>query len=111
MKKAISVWMIVVLISVITFIVLAITSNPARANDDNEHSCPVVPPIVNTIYVDKTVTRTIEVPTIKIIKVEVPVYETQTVTNDPKTIRTMMKVTHDRYLALLAMYKALKSKK
>ena len=68
-------------------------------------------PVTNTVYVDRVTARTTEVPVIKVIKIEVPVYETQTVTSDPKTIRAMMKVTHDRYLALLAMYRALKAHK
>ena len=72
---------------------------------------PVIQTVTNTVYVDKVTARTVEVPVTKVIKIEVPVYETQTVTSDPKTIRAMMKVTHDRYLALLAMYRALKAHK
>lgn len=67
--------------------------------------------VTNTVYVDRAVAHTVEVPVTKIVKVEVPVYETMTVTSDTKTIRAMMKVTHDRYLALLAMYRALKAHK
>ena len=68
-------------------------------------------PVTNTVYVNRVTARTTEVPVTKVIKIEVPVYETQTVTSDPKTIRAMMKVTHDRYIALLAMYRALKAHK
>ena len=70
---------------------------------------PVIQTVTNTVYVDKT--HNVEIPVTKIVKVEVPVYETMTVTNDPKIVRAMMKVTHDRYVALLAKYRELKAKK
>ena len=120
MKKFLYTWGTIVVIGVLTLIVLAVTSSNAHAEDD---SCPVVPPVINTVYVDRPVDHTIyvdrpvsvvhytQVPVEKIVYVEKPVYETNPVTNDPKTIRAMMKVTHDRYLALLAKYRALKPRK
>ena len=100
-------------------VVAALTLAPsfAYASEAPEVHPPVIKTVyvdrivTNTVYVDRAVTHTVEVPVTKIVKVEVPVYETMTVTSDMKTIRAMMKVTHDRYIALLAMYRALKGRK
>ena len=120
MKKFLYTWGMIVVIGVLTLILLAVTSSNAHAEDD---SCPVVPPIINTVYVDRPVDHTVyvdhpvsvvhytQVPVDKIVKVEVPVYETNPETSDPKILRAMMKVTHDRYLSLLAKYRQLKKVK
>ena len=115
-KKKTYVFITVVAVCFSTLILLVLTNSPAHANDDNENSCPVVLPIVNTVYVDRPVIQnlvhTVEIPVQKIVKIEIPVYETMTVTSDVKTIRSMMKVTHDRYVVLLAKYRELmKAKK
>ncbi len=106
MKKALYTWGTVVAVTVIAFVVLAVTSGKAHAEDD---VCPVVEPITNTVYVDRIVNvdHTVYVdkvqtfyktlpPVEKTIVVEKPVYEVNPETSDPKVIRAMMKVTHDR---------------
>lgn len=111
----------IALVVVGSFIGLSLM-NPAQAQEKEDVCTPVVTTVyvdrpfevIRTVYVDRPViqtqivTKNIQVETIKNIRVEVPVYETNTVTDDPKTIRAMMKVTHDRYLALLAKYRQLK---
>ena len=120
MKKALYTWGTVVAVTIIAFVVLAVTSGKAHAEDD---VCPaqvtntiyvdrivyVDRPVDHTVYVDRPVNTVhyTQVPVEKIIYVEKPVYETNPETSDPKVVRAMMKVTHDRYLALLAKYRAL----
>ena len=99
---------------IIPVVLLCLTSSTAFAADSPEKESPAPPKI---IYVDKVVYRTLPaapcnaVSIVKVVKVEVPVYETMTVTNDPVTVRKMMLVTHARYVALLALYRQLKGKK
>ena len=121
MRKALYTIATITFIIFLTFIVLAITSPKAKAAevDDPEKVCVVPPPV--TVYVDKPVTVYVDrpvntvhytqVPVEKIVYVEKPVYETNPETSDPKVVRAMMKVTHDRYLALLAKYRALKPRR
>lgn len=92
---------------------IATTSSAYAETEDTPRVCPVVQPVTNTVYVDKVVTSVVtkNVPVEKIVYVEKPVYEADPVTSDMETIRAMMKVTHDRYLALLAKYRALKPRK
>jgi len=119
MKKALYVWITVIAVSVIMLVVLALTSSPAHAEDSDT---PIVKTVYVdkivyvdkpvTVYVDKSVARTVDVPVTKTVYVEVPVYEIMPVTSNPKTIRAMMKVTHDRYITLLSKYRELmKAKK
>jgi hypothetical protein len=105
---------------IIPVVLLFITSSTAFAADSQEKESPAAPKIIyvdKVTYVDKVIYRTLPptpcnaVSTVKVVKVEVPVYETMTVTSDPATVRTMMKVTHARYVALLALYRQLKAKK
>lgn len=124
MKKTLYTWATIVVIVAVTFLVLAVTSGSAHADDDVERARPVVTVYVDKpvyvdriVYVDRPVDRIVtnvvtrDVPVEKIVYVEKPVYETDPVTSDTKTIRAMMKVTHDRYLALLAKYRALKPRR
>jgi hypothetical protein len=98
--------------SIVTFFLFAamVIITPAHAENKDEICKPIVQTITNTVTKTVLVNHPVEV--IKIVRVEVPVYETMTVTSDSKTVRAMMKVTHDRYLALLAKYRELvKAKK
>ena len=98
--------------SIVTFFffVALVIISPAHADEKDDICKPIVQTITNTVT--KTVVLNHPVEVVKILRVEVPVYETMTVTSDPKTVRAMMKVTHDRYIALLVKYRELmKAKK